>query len=1116
MAAVVIADTRLHYAWAHTVHRRSALPAAVFGQGARKLMKSATTRNARKPGLTRIAAAIIVVTLGQSVRAEEALLASGTSRSESPAAGQTRTYRVALDAGQAAELSLRQDDAVGLELRWNSAGAAPKTLGTEAGRASIVRTTLVADAATTWNVTVAPALPDKAFGYSITVGRAHAATERDRELVDSATALAEAEALRGKADKATASQTRALYQTAIDASKKAGDSCAARHVYVALAGFEHEIVDAAAQKAAAQAALDQPCDSGIADRALAERLLGSASINQGDFSAGTRETEKAVASFKETGDVYQQGVALRNLGLAYAESGEVEKALVTTNAALKAAETVGDGKLLALVRNDLAFMHNARGEFALAADAYRQTLDTLHKNPYPMAEAVAWINLGIAYGQLGDGEQAMAAYAKGETVAKSIDCWSCIAEIEVDRGDDLLDGGDAASAESAYKRALDIANAHELVRQRAEALRGLGRSAMAAQDWARARTLFESARDELHRTGGRVNESVVYAFLGDLENRLNHLDAARTDYEEALKIAKEADNQAWQAVAHASLARVAQQSGDLDGARREIELAIALIESERTRISAPDLRTSYFGTKRAYYALDIDILMSLDRAQPDHGYAAAALSVAERARARQLQDQLAERAIKVDSDIDPALIAAERNAEDNLHALAYQLSQLADGDTAGRTALLARIDDASRALDGARGKIRAANPRYADLTHPAALTLAEIQHDLLDERIGVLEYWLGDQQSYLWVVSHDSLRAFVLPARTAIEQNVGALRARLLAPAAAIASMPIEQRAAYDAAALDAVHTSVAALAEAILPAPARALLHRDVAVVADGELQGMPFAIFDDTRSSEAATRAYAYLPSIGTLRALRALPRSTAPPKTLAIIADPVFRADDERLKHPTLASADSTDALVLRAAGEAGIANLPRLPYTREEAQAISALANKDASWIALDFAANREAALGATWNRYGVAHFATHALLNARHPELSGIVLSLYAADGRAEDGFLSVNDIYNLHMPADLVVLSVCESAAGNSVGGEGAANLARAFFYAGARRVVASLWPVDDRASVAFMRAFYGALLVKHVHPQQALLEAQREMRANPRWQAPYYWSGYVVEGDWR
>jgi CHAT domain-containing protein len=636
---------------------------------------------------------------------------------------------------------------------------------------------------------------------------------------------------------------------------------------------------------------------------------------------------------------------------------------------------------------------------------------------------------------------------------------------------------------------------------------------MAAQDWTRARTLFEQARDELHRTHGVVNESVVYAMLGDLENRLNRFAEARADYDEALELAQKADNQAWQAVAYASRARVAEQTHDLAGARRDIEQAIALIESERTRISAPDLRTSYFGTKRAYYALHIDILMQLDRAEPGRGHAAEALVVAERARARELQDQLAERAIDVDKDVDPKLIAGERDAEDALHALAYQLSQLADGDTSGRSALLARIDEASHTLDVARGRIRTANPRYAELKHPAALTAAEIEHDLIDANVSVLEYWLGDDNSYLWVVSHDAVQAFALPPRVAIERDVDALHAKLLAPAtAAVTSMPLEQRAAADAAGIEGVRTASAALAREILPDAARALLQHDIAVVADGELQSLPFAVF----GAAPADAAYVYLPSIGTLRGLRALERPASAPNRVAILADPVFRADDERLGGHAATEPEASNTLLLRAAGEVGIANLPRLPHTREEAQAIAALADRDGSWLALDFAANREAAVGAHWNEYGVAHFATHALLNARHPELSGIVLSLYGKDGAAEDGFLRVNDIYNLDMPADLVVLSVCESAVGKSIGGEGAANLARAFFYAGARRVVASLWPVDDRASVAFMRAFYGALIGKNLHPQQALIAAQGEMRANPRWQAPYYWSGYVVEGDWR
>jgi CHAT domain-containing protein/tetratricopeptide (TPR) repeat protein len=1066
-------------------------------------MTSGAAQIAAKLGLARFAAAALSIAIGGHALAGDRPLAAGTSHDESAKAGETRSYRIALGAGQAAEVSLRQRDATALELRWSAADAPPLVLRTEAGRDSLLRATLAADKATLWTVSVAPARNDVAFRYSIALTPAHAIAEADRARVAGTSSLAEAEALRGKGDKAAADDARKRYRDAIESSRRANDGCAVRHAYVAWSGFEHEIVDAAAQKTTAQAAVDATCDDGAADEALALRLLGSAYINQGDFASGTRETERAVAAFKETGDAYQQGVALRNLGLAYAESGEIEKALATTQSALRAAEQTGDGKLLALVRNDLAFMHNVRGEFALAIDAYRQTLDTLAANPYPMAEAVAWINLGIAYGQLGDGEQAMDAYAKGEKTATAIDCWSCLAEIAVDRGDDLLDDGKAAAAEASYKRALEIADAHALVRQRAEALRGLGRSAMTAQDWDRARMLFEQARDELHRTHGVVNESVVYSMLGDLDNRLNRHAQARANYDHALELAKQADNQAWQAVAYASRARVAEQTGDLAGARRDIEEAIALIESERTRISAPDLRTSYFGTKRSYYALYIDILMRLDDA-------AGALVVAERARARELQDQLAERAIDVDKDVDPNLIAGEHEAEDALHALAYQLSQVQDSDTNGRMTLGARIDEASRALDAARGRIHAANPRYAELKHPAALSVAEIQRDLVDANVSVLEYWLGDEKSYLWVVSHDALRAFVLPPRATIERDVDTMRAKLLAPAAAAAtSIAIEQRAAADTAGVEATRAAAASLAAEILPPGARALMRHDFAIVADGELQSLPFAVLG-------TDAAHVYLPSIGALRGLRAVERPAVASNRVAILADPVFRADDERLGGRAAKTPATDNTLLLRAATEAGIANLPRLPHTRDEAQAIAALADRNASWLALDFAANRDAAVGARWNDYGIAHFATHALLNARHPELSGIVLSLYGKDGRAEDGFLRVNDIYNLHMPADLVVLSVCESAVGKSIGGEGAATLARAFFYAGARRVVASLWPVDDRASVAFMRAFYGAMLGKHLRPQQALIEAQREMRANPRWLAPYYWSGYIVEGDWR
>jgi CHAT domain-containing protein len=375
------------------------------------------------------------------------------------------------------------------------------------------------------------------------------------------------------------------------------------------------------------------------------------------------------------------------------------------------------------------------------------------------------------------------------------------------------------------------------------------------------------------------------------------------------------------------------------------------------------------------------------------------------------------------------------------------------------------------------------------------------------------------------VITRESLRAFRLAPRSVIEADAESFHEALLSPAKNQPVGSAQQRVAAEAPFIADLQRRGRALGTRILPTDARPMLRKVLAVVGDGALQRLPFPLLDLGAAGESASaaapekRAYVYLPSISTLRALRTLPRSSATPGSVAVIADPVFRVDDTRLAGratPTSTSGStSSNEMVLRAASEAGAADLRRLPFTREEAQGIRSVADRS-SWIALDFAANRKAALEAQWSRYSIVHFATHALVNSRHPELSGIVLSLYGPDGRGEDGFLRASDIFNLTMPADLVVLSVCDSAVGKDVGAEGQATLARAFFYAGAHRVVASLWPVDDRASVAFMRSFYAALIEQRLAPHDALAAAQRDLRSNPRWRNPYYWAPYVLLGDWR
>jgi CHAT domain-containing protein len=198
------------------------------------------------------------------------------------------------------------------------------------------------------------------------------------------------------------------------------------------------------------------------------------------------------------------------------------------------------------------------------------------------------------------------------------------------------------------------------------------------------------------------------------------------------------------------------------------------------------------------------------------------------------------------------------------------------------------------------------------------------------------------------------------------------------------------------------------------------------------------------------------------------------------------------------------------------DVGNQEFPRLPFSRREAEAIVAAAPRGESIKALDFEASRDTATSADLSNYAIVHFATHGLLNSNHPELSGIVLSLVDQNGKSQDGFLRLHEVYNLRLPAELVVLSACQTGLGKEVRGEGIVGLTRGFMYAGAARIVASLWKVNDAATAELMKRFYQRIFAKGLRPAAALREAQVEMWKDGRWRLPYYWAPFVIQGEWR
>jgi CHAT domain-containing protein len=305
----------------------------------------------------------------------------------------------------------------------------------------------------------------------------------------------------------------------------------------------------------------------------------------------------------------------------------------------------------------------------------------------------------------------------------------------------------------------------------------------------------------------------------------------------------------------------------------------------------------------------------------------------------------------------------------------------------------------------------------------------------------------------------------------------------------------------------------------------------RRFVVVADGALQLVPFSALLMPGGSNLllADQEVVSLPSASVLALLRqGNPERKPPTKTLALFADPVFDRNDQRVRGaraerpaepaPVETGGVAVESSLTRSARDTGLAGsaLPRLPFTRREATAIQSLVAPSQRRVALDFAATW-AAVTRDLSEFRYAHFATHGFLDAVHPELSGLVLSLVDRKGRDQEGFLPAMEIFNLKLSAELVVLSACQTALGKEIMGEGLVGLTRAFMYAGAPRVVASLWRVDDAATAELMKKFYGGMLgPKKLRPAAALREAQLSVSRQKRWEHPYYWAGFVLQGEWR
>jgi CHAT domain-containing protein len=812
-------------------------------------------------------------------------------------------------------------------------------------------------------------------------------------------------------------------------------------------------------------------------RIEAERLVSEGgalkAINTAEpLRQARRRFEVAAMLWKEIGATYEEGLALYAAGLCSYSLGANKKAIDYYEQSLNLMRDANDSLGIALVQWGMGGSYYLLGALDHALESFEQSLQARQKVSDRVG--VGRVLYGIGWVRIGRKENQLAL--------------------------------------ESFNESLRLRMADKDRKGAARTLIGLGKAYLRLECYDESRAMLEEALKAMNGfkdTGGQID---ALGNLGWVDIRLKDDAKARERFGGMLKLSLASNDHYSEANARFGLAVLARREGSLQEALDQIKRGVEIREFFRTEGAASSqmgidnlkLRIDDFAQVQEFYEIYIDLLMSLHGLEPEAGHAAQALHISELAKARNLLD------------------------------------------------LLTR----SEASDAELG---AARPLRAD----------EIQRQLLDDKTVLLEYALGsagyaeNDRSFLWLVTSTGVEGHVLPKRADIE--AAARRVYELLTERNRASGPRRRELIANADAQFQIEARK--LSEMLLSPVAAKLAGKRLLIAPQGALQFVPFAALPLPETADCGLRIadcgmerrkdeetanwgrksnpqsairnpQSYTPLIArqevivvpSASALAAIIRQTALRKPaergVIVFADPVFSTNDDRVNPAARrGSAPPQEGSVRRddisPANEDAFPILSRLSATEWEARRIAELVKdgkgvKDVKVLS-NFDASREAAIDPALGEYRFIHFATHAVIDPKNPDLSAIALSRVDERGRPINGLLATQDIHRLKLPVDLVVLSACRTGLGKDARGEGLLSLTRGFLASGASRVMVTLWSIEDQATAEIMSRFYNRMLGRQpMSPAAALRATQEEMWREGRWGSPYYWSGFVLQGDWR
>ena len=814
---------------------------------------------------------------------------------------------------------------------------------------------------------------------------------------------------------------------------------------------------------------------------------------EGRLEAARDCFDETLPEIRNLGSLDLLATVQNNLAGVSAGLGDPDSALAWLHATLPLRERIGQPKGIGEVHNNLAFVYRRVGEIQRALDEYIAAIPWRRAANDTRGLGVTYNNVGFLFQVIGDPARAKAWLEPALSFSRDAQDRVNEARIELNLGNAARSLGIADESLAHYRKALELSRA---LSDRVGVCRAL---TLLAQDQRERGAVTDAAATIREGTDcNSIPDLRARAwFLLESGRQLALVEPAggRAQLDSVLALFTQQRDPVGSAAVHDALSDVAARAGDIRLALKEAHAAIDALESLRVSIAATDQLAHFTAVQQSSYDRAIALHLRRYAEKPDSDDDLRAFELVAATRARTLAERLESPESRVDgAENDPQRdrYSEQRRRTSDLANTYYghlEKGRAKEAEDAAVQYQLARaqLDSMERKLFGVRSARREAD------------ALPALQASLSRGAL-LLAYWLGNDASRVWAVTHDAVESHSLPARGEIES---------LARRVYGALGRSEPASPDDAANRDR-------LSGMLLASVTRLDEFPDLYVSADGVLNYLPFAALAsptataDARSALVDTHGIVSLPALAKPGAQQE--SAVRPARGIAVFADPVYAPTDDRFAPGVTATPTAVET------PESSFPwlepeKLPRLRWSRDEVRAIRDDTAPGQTQVYANFDATRERLLALDGD-FGILHVVAHVHVDSASNATSGVVLSLYDAEGHAQPGFVSYYDLLGIRRSPPLVVLSGCDTGLGVDLHGEGPVGLARAFMYSGAMQVVASLWPTGDQSSARLMAGFYRGLLdpERKLSPAAALRQAQLDLRnSDRRFRHPYSWAAFTV-----